>query len=102
MLEILSRIPNLDIFIITKLPPKQYSISKIRNKEISEEIKIFSECEKAIIVCDDILGASDGGYIYQFFIGGGHSNLYKYYLSQSYFDLPKRTIQNDSNKKNSV
>ena len=34
----------------------------------------------------------------QFFIRGRHNNLDIYYLSQSYFDLPKRTIRNNSNK----
>ena len=34
----------------------------------------------------------------QFFIKGRHNNLDIYYLSQSYFDLPKRTIRNNSNK----
>ena len=32
------------------------------------------------------------------FILGHHSDSDIYYLSQSYFDLPKRTIRNDSNK----
>ena len=43
MLKILSRIPNRDIYIITKSPPEQYSNSKIKIKEISDEIKPLSE-----------------------------------------------------------
>ena len=34
----------------------------------------------------------------QFFIRGRHNNLDIYYLPQSYFDFPKRTIRNNSNK----
>ena len=34
----------------------------------------------------------------QYFIRGRHNYLDIYYLSQSYFDLPKRTIRNNSNK----
>ena len=62
MLKILSRIPNRDIYIITKSTPEQYSISKIRTKEISDEIKPLSEYKNVIIVFDDILGSSNSRY----------------------------------------
>ena len=93
MLKFFSRIPNREIYIITKLPPEQYSISKIRIKEISDEKKPLSEYEKGIIVVDDILGSSNSRFIDQFSIRGRHNNLDIYYLPQSYFDLPKRTIK---------
>ena len=98
MLKILSRIPDRDIYIITKSPPEQYTNSKIKIKEISDEIKPLNEYENGIIVFDDILGSSNSRFIDQFFIRGRHNNLDIYYLSQSYFDLPKRTIRNNSNK----
>ena len=98
MLKTLSRIPNRDIYIITKSPPEQYSNSKIKIKEISDEIKPLNEYENGIIVFDDILGSSNSRFIDQFFIRGQHNNLDIQYLSQSYFDLPKRTIRNNSNK----
>ena len=98
MLKILSRIPNRDIYIITKSPPEQYTNSKIKIKEISDEIKPLNEYENGIIVFDDILGSSISRFIDQFFIRGRHNNLDTYYLSQSYFDLPKKTIRNNSNK----
>ena len=98
MLKILSRIPYRDIYIITKSPPEEYSNSKIKIKEISDEIKPLNEYENSIIVFDDILGSSNSRFIDQFFIRGRHNNLDIYYLSQSYFDLPKRTIRNNSNK----
>ena len=98
MLKILSRIPNRDIYIITKSPPEQYSNTKIKIKEISDEVKPLNEYENGVIVFDDILGSSNSKYIDQFFISGRHNNLDIYYLSQSYFDLPKRTIRNNSNK----
>ena len=99
MLKILSRIPNRDIYIITKSPPEQYTNSKIKIKEISDEIKPLNEYENGIIVFDDILGSSNSRFIDQYFIRGRHNNLDIYYLSQSYFDLPKRTIRNNKNKK---
>ena len=98
MLKILSRLPDQDIYIITKSPPKQYTKSKIKIKEIGDEIKPLNEYENGIIVFDDILGSSNSRFIDQFFIRGRHNNLDIYYLSQSYFDLPKRTIRNNSNK----
>ena len=98
MLKILSRISDRDIYIITKSPPDQYTNSKIKIKEISDEIKPLNEYENGIIVFDDVLGSSNSRFIDQFFIRGRHNNLDIYYLSQSYFDLPKRTIRNNSNK----
>ena len=73
-------------------------ISKIKIKEINDEIKPLNEYENGIIVFDDILGSSNSRFIDQFFIRGRHNNLDICYLSQSYFDLPKRTIRNNSNK----
>ena len=98
MLKILSRISDRDIYIIIKSPPEQYSNSKIKIKEISDEIKPLNENENAIVVFDDILGSTNSRFIDQFFIRRRHNNLDIYYLSQSYFDLPKRTIRNNSNK----
>ena len=56
MLKILSRMIDRDIYIITKSPPEQYTNSKIKIKEINDEIKPLNEYENGIIVFDDILG----------------------------------------------
>ena len=98
MLKLLSRISDRDIYIITKSSPEQYTNCKIKIKEITDEIKPLNEYENGVIVFDDILGSSNSRFIDQFFIRGRHNNLDIYYLSQSYFDLPKRTIRNNSNK----
>ena len=98
MLKILSRTPYRDIYIITKSPPEQYTNSKIKIKEITDEIKPLNEYKNGVIVFDDVLGSSNSRFIDQFFIRGRHNNLDIYYLSQSYFDLPKRTKRNNSNK----
>ena len=90
MLKIFSRIPDRDVYIVTNSPPDQYSNSKIKIKEI-EEMKPLNEYENAIIVFNDILGSSNSRDIDQFFIRGRHNNL-DIYLSQFYFDLPKRTL----------
>ena len=98
MLKILSRIPDRDVYIITKSPPGEYSNSKIKIKEIGDEIKTLNEYGNAIIVFDYILGSSNSKCIDQFFIKGRHNKLDLQYLSQSYFDLLKRTIRIISNK----
>ena len=98
MLKILSRMLDRDIYIITKSPPEQNTNSKIKIKEISDEIKPLNEYENGVIDFDDVLRSSNIRDIDQYFIRGRHNNLDIYYLSQSYFDLPKRTIRNISNK----
>ena len=98
LLKVLSRLPNWDVYITTKSPRDQYSNSKIKVKEVSAEIKPVSEYENGIIVFDDILGSSNSKFIDQYFIRGRQNNLDIYYLLQSYFDLPKRTIRNNSIK----
>ena len=98
MLKTLSRIPDRDIYIITKSPPAQYTNSKIKIEEICDEIKPLNDYENGIIVFDDFLASSNSRFIDQFFIRGRHNNLDIYYLSQPYFDLPKRTIRNNSKK----
>ena len=96
MLKTLSRIPHRDIYKIAKSPPEQYTNSKIKIKEIGDEIKSLNEYKNGIIVFDDILCSSNSKFVDQFFIRERHNNLDIYYLSQSNFDLPKRTIRNNS------
>ena len=75
MLKILSRMIDRDIYIITKSPPEQYTNSKIKIKEITDEIKPLNEYENGVIVFDDLLGSSNSRFIDQFFIRGRHNNL---------------------------
>ena len=80
MLKILSRIPDRDVYKITKSPPEQHSNSKLKTKERREEIKPLNEYEKAIIVFDDVLWSSSSRYIDHFLISGKHnmSEIYIY------------------------
>ena len=90
--------PDRDFFISTK-SPQQYFNSKIKIKDIREKRKPQSDSEKAIIVSDDFLGLSNSKSIDLFFIRRRHDKLDFYYLSQSYFDVPKRTLRDFNNKK---
>ena len=58
MLKILSRLSDRDTDIITKSPPEQYSNSKIKSKEMREEIKHLNEYENSVTITDDVLGSS--------------------------------------------
>ena len=97
LLKSFSRMPNRGFYIITKSPPEQCSNSEVKINKIGEEINFLNENEKTMIVFDEVLGTSNSKYIHQFFIRGRHSSLEIYCLSQSYFDLPKRTKGNISN-----
>ena len=44
------------------------------------------------------MDSSNSRLVNDYFIRGRHNNLDIRYFSQSYFDLPKRTIRNNSNK----
>ena len=93
MLKLFSRIPDRDNYIITKSTPEQYSSPKIKINEISIKIKSLCEYKNATVVFDDILRSSVCKYNDQFH---NYNNLDIFYLSQSYFDLLKRTIRNIS------
>ena len=90
--------PNEQIVIITR-SPEQY---KILNSEIDLRIEEdleqrgVKDFEGCVVVFDDMLD-SNQKLIDPFFTRGRHNDLDVYYLAQSYFDLPKRSIRNNSN-----
>ena len=49
MLKIVSRLPDRDFYIIIKSPPEQYSDSKMKIKEIGDEIKSVNGYGNGII-----------------------------------------------------
>ena len=59
MLNMFSRIPDQDFYVITKSPSEQNSNTKIKIKDIGEDIKPLNECENAVLVFDDFLGSSN-------------------------------------------
>ena len=69
----------------------------VKIKEIGDEIKPLNDYENGIRVFDDILGSSNSRLVDQYFIRGRQTDLDFYYLSQSYFDLPRRTIRKKGN-----
>ena len=90
--------PDWDTYISIKFPPEQFLNSKNKIKEIGEEIRPLNELENAIIVFDDVLVSSKSRYIVQLFKRWKHTNYDMNYLSQSCFELAKRSKKNISNK----
>ena len=89
--------PEQKICIITR-SPEQYNKIEIEDVSVEEDLgdKSIKDFQNCCVVFDDMLD-SNQKLIDPFFTRGRHNDLDVYYLSQSYFDLPKRTIRNNSN-----
>ena len=85
------------IHIITR-SPEQYSNVEIEQVKVEEDLedKSIQDFQNCCVVFDVMLDTSQK-LLDPFFTRGRHNDLDVYYLSQSYFDLPKRTIRNNSN-----
>ena len=93
MLKVLEKIANQrPIHIITR-SPNQYPDYKT-----STEIKPINKYKGSVIIFDDMLGAKNSSQIDEFFTRGRHEDLDVYYISQSYFALPRQSIRNNSDR----
>ena len=93
MLKILEKIANQrPIHIITR-SPNQYP-----NYKTSNEIKPINKYKGSVVIFDDMLGAKNSSQIEEFFTRGRHEDLDVYYISQSYFALPRQSIRNNSDR----
>ena len=93
MLKILEKLGNKrHIHIITR-SPNQYP-----NYKTSTEIKQINKYKGSVVIFDDMLGAKNDSQIDEFFTRGRHEDLDVYYISQSYFALPRQSIRNNSDR----
>ena len=93
MLKVLEKIGNKRrIHIITR-SPNQYP-----NYKTSNEIKPINRYKGSVVIFDDMLGAKNSSQIDEFFTRGRHEDLDVYYISQSYFALPRQSIRNNSDR----
>ena len=83
-----------DVYIICKTD-NQYP-SKFHNQ--SREILPLEEYGNKTIVFVDMLGSKEAKDIDAFFTSGRHQNLDIYYISQSWYDLPKNTFRNNCSR----
>ena len=102
--------PEQKVRIITR-SPEQYSEALLRYNgieiedteatlcvSVEEDLrdKSIRDYQNCCVVFDDMLD-SNQKLIDPYFTRGGHNDLDVYYLSKTYFDLPKRTNRNNSN-----
>ena len=93
MLKVLEKIGNRrHIHIITR-SPNQYT-----NYKTSNEIKPINKYNGSVVIFDDMLGAKNSSQIDEFFTRGRHEDLDVYYISQSYFALPRQSIRNNCDR----
>ena len=77
------------IHIITR-SPNQYP-----NYKTSNEIKPINKYKGSVVIFDDMLGARNSSQIDEFYTRGRHEDLSVFYVSQSYFGLPRQSIRNN-------
>ena len=93
MLKVLEKIGNRrPIHIITR-SPNQYP-----NYKTSTQIMPINKYKGSVVIFDDMLGAKNSSQIDEFFTRGRHEDLDVYYISQSYFGLPRQSIRNNSDR----
>ena len=87
--------PEKQIRIITR-SPEQYENIDMQGIEVEENVGDLEEYRGCCVVFDDMLD-SNQKLIDPFFTRGRHKSCDVYYLCQSYFDAPKKTVRNNSN-----
>ena len=93
MLKVLEKIGDKrPIHIITR-SPNQY-----HNYKTSNEIKSINKYKGSVVIFDDVLGARNSSQIDEFFTRNRHEDLDVYYISRSYFGLPRQSIRNNSDR----
>ena len=78
---------------IVNRSPTQYP-----NYKTSKEIKPINKFKGSVVIFDDMLGDRNSSQIEDFFTRGRHEDLDVYYISQSYFALPRQSIRNNSDR----
>ena len=91
MLKILEKTGNKrPIHIITR------SANQYPNYKTTSDIKPINKYKGSVVIFDDMLGSRISSQVDEFFTRGRHEDLDVYYISQSYFGLPRQSIGNIS------
>ena len=93
MLKILEKIGDKRLIHIITRSPNQYP-----NYKTSNEIKIINKYKGSVVIFDDLLGSKNSSQIDELFTRGRHEDIDVYYISQSYFALPRQSIRNSSDR----
>ena len=81
------------IHIITT-SPNQYP-----NYKTSIDIKPIDKSKGQVVIFDEMLGARNSSQIDEFSTRGSNENLNMFYISQSYFALPRQSIRTNSDRR---
>ena len=93
MLKVLEKIGDKRPIHIIPRSPNQYS-----NYRTSTEIKPINKYKGSVVIFDDMLGAKNSSQIDELFTRERHDDLDVYFISQSYFGLPRQSIRNNSDR----
>ena len=88
LLKVLERIDDKRPIHIMTRSPNQYS-----NYNTSNEIKPINKYKGSVVLFEDTLGARNCSQIDGFFTRGRHGDLNVYYISRSYFALPRQSFR---------
>ena len=91
MLKVLEKIGDKRPINIINRSPNQYP-----NYKTSTETKPINKYKGSVVIFDDMLGDKNSSQMDEFFTRGRHEDLDVYYISQSYFALPRQSIRNKS------
>ena len=80
------------IFVITESLNQYPNI----NAQTSDEIQPLENYENSVVVSDDMLLSKQESNNDLFLTRGRHNNIDIFYISQSYFHIPKNTIRSNS------
>ena len=93
MLNILEKIGNKrPIHLITHTP------NQCPNYKTSSKTKPINKYKGSFVIFDDMLAARNSSQRDEFFRRRRHENSDVYYISQSYFGLPRQSIRNNSER----
>ena len=93
MLKVLQKIGNKRPNHIVTRSPNQYP-----NYKTSIEIKPINKYKGSVVIFDDMLGAKNSSQRDEFFTRGRREDLDVYYISHSYFALPRQSIRNNGDR----
>ena len=83
---------KIPIYIIMR-SPNQYL-----NYKTDAEVESIDKCRGSVVTFDDKLGARSSSQIDENFTRRRHESLDVYYINQSYFGLPRKSIRDNSDR----
>ena len=80
------------IHIITR------SSNRYPKYKTSTEIEPINKYKGSVVIFGNMLGARTSSQVDEFYTRGRHEDLSVFYVSQSYFGLPRQSIRNNSDR----